>query len=487
MPDPVVDSRQWISKVTLPFQNTYHFKDEGARELIENLSGSTSYLGITTTPLYDECTTNPISISGQNITASNGNLAIYGKREFIFDGTKWNAFGDLELIDFDIDTANVFGTETTFAGNESNVSFTGGTTDKVLGEATTFALSSGSVTHGSPSVDSVLGSDTTFSASAQTVTLGGTTKYLTATASGAGASWNNPNTQTVVTGYASPTTQTFVKTVDVVSGKYLVTTSITPTNGTESVSKVTRTTSKLATTTVPNVTSNANKTLEFSVGGTDGETLIISGTGFSQNVYTASLTGLGAAVTVATGGVADNGGGADIVTGVTISDKTVAKAGSAVTVATGATAANGTGDAIVSGVTVSSSGPAITGLGTASTAEVIGAAATFTNAQPTITLTAHSTNVNNSIPFLETAAPTVSVPTITASTSDLVNAVIGMPTSTVGTAITVGTNDKVTAVTNVGTAKAAGQVITVTPSVVAAVTDVRLKDSGENSGSGSGS
>ena len=62
-----------------------------------------------------------------------------------------------------------------------------------------------------------------------------------------------------------------------------------------------------------------------------------------------------------------------------------------------------------------------------------------------------------------------------------------MPTSTVGTAITVGTNDKVTAVTNVGTAKAAGQVITVTPSVVAAVTDVRLKDSGENSGSGSGS
>lgn len=469
-----------ISKITLPSGTTYDIKDAGARELISRLSGSTSFLGITTTPLYDGCTTSTVEVNDTNTPVVNGNIAIYGKREFIFDGTKWSEFGDLELVDVTTQTANVFGTSTTFAGNESNVTFTGGTNDVVLGESTTFALSSGAVTHGSPTVDAVLGNDTTFSASSQTVTLGDTKKYLTATASGAGASWNNKNQKTVVTGYASPTTDTFIKEIDVVTGNKLVTTSITPTNGTETVSKVTQTTSKLATTSVPNVTSNANKTIEFAMGGADGETLIISGSGFgtgnSANTYTASLTGLGSPVTVATGSAAANGGGTDIVTGITISDKTVAKVGSAVTVATGATAANGTGDAIVSGVTVSSSGPALTGLGTASTAEVIGASSTFTNAQPTITLTANATNTSGSIQYIESASPTVSVPTITASTNDLVDAVIAMPISTVGTAITVGTNDKVTAVTNVGTAKAAGQVITVTPSTVAAVTSVTLTD-----------
>ena len=469
-----------ISKITLPSGTTYDIKDAGARELIQRLSGSTAYLGITTTPLYDECTTSTISVDGTNIPVVNGNIAIYGKREFIFDGNKWNEFGDLELLDVTTTSANVFGTSTTFSGNESNVTFTGSANDVVLGEDTTFALSSGSVTHGSPTVDAVLGNDTTFSASSQTVTLGDTTKYLTATASGAGASWNNKNQKTVVTGYASPTTDTFVKEVEVVTGNKLVTTSIVPTNGTETVSQVTKTTSKLSTTSVPNVTSNANKTIEFAMGGSDGETLIISGSGFgtgnSANTYTASLTGLGSPVTVATGGVAANGGGTDIVTGVSITDVSVAKVGSAVTVATGATAANGTGDAIVSGVTVSSSGPALTGLGTASTAEVIGASSTFTNAQPTITLTANATNASGSIKYIESASPTVSVPTITASTNDLVDAVIAMPTSTVGTAITVGTNDKVTTVTNIGTAKAAGQVITVNPAVVSAVTNVTLTD-----------
>lgn len=470
-----------ISKITLPSGTTYDIKDAGARELISHLSGSTSYLGITTTPLYDECTTATISINGTNTPVTNGNIAIYGKREFIYDGTKWSEFGDLELIDVTTTTSNVFGTSTTFAGNESNVTFTGGTTDKVLGEDTTFALASGSVTHGSPTVDSVLGADTTFSASAQTVTLGDTTRYLTASASGGGTAWNNKNAKTVVTGYESPTSATFVKDLTITGNKKLVTTSITPTDGTETVSKVTKTASKLAVTNVPNVTSNANKELTFTMGGSDGETLIISGSGFgtgaSANTYTASLTGLGTAITVATGSVASNGEGTDIVTGVTISDKTVAKAGSAVTVATGSTSTSGNGDTIVTEVAVADSGTALTGLGTKSTAEVIGSSSTFTNTQPTVTLTANETNESGSIQYIQSASPTVSVPTISKATNDLVDAVTAMPTSTVGTSITVGTNDKVTAVTGIGTAKAAGQVITVTPSTVAAVTSVTLSDS----------
>ena len=43
----------------------------------------------------------------------------------------------------------------------------------------------------------------------------------------------------------------------------------------------------------------------------------------------------------------------------------------------------------------------------------------------------------------------------------MVNAVISMPTSTVGTAITVGTNDQPTVVKTLGTGTAAAQTITV--------------------------
>lgn len=472
----------YISKITLPSGSTYNIKDAGARQLIESLSGSTAFLGITTTPLYDQSTASSITVNNTSVEVANGNIAIYGKREFIYDGTKWNEFGDLELVDVTTETESVFGTSTTFKGNQSNVTFTGGSSDVVLGENTTFALTSGTVTHGTPSVDAVLGTGTNFTAGAQTVTLGDTKKYLSAAASGGGAAWNSKDQKTAVTGYSSPTTDLFVKEVEVVSGNKLVTTSIVPTNGTESVSKVTSTSSKLATTTIPNVTSNANKTITFSMGtGDNAETLIISGTGFpaNSNTYTASLTALGTAITAATGDVAANGAGANIVTGVTISDKTVAKVGSAVTVATGATDANGGGDSIVSGVTVKSSATALTGLGDPDVAYVIGASSTFTNTQPTITLTANASNNTGRIQYIESASPTVSVPTITAANNDHVDAVVAMPTSTVGTAITVGTNDKVTAITNIGTGKAAGQTITVTPSVVSAVTSVTLTDTSD--------
>ena len=481
----------YISKITLPSGSTYNIKDAGARQLIESLSGSTAFLGITTTPLYDQCTTSSITVNDASVEVMNGNIAIYGKREFIYDGTKWNEFGDLELVDVTTDSRNVFGTSTTFQGNQSNVTFTGGSSDVVLGEDTTFTLTNGSVTHGAPTVDAVLGTGTTFSAGSQTVTLGDTKKYLSAGASGGGTSWNSKDQKTAVTGYSSPTTDIFVKEVEVVSGNKLVTTSIVPTNGTESVSKVTRTASKLATTTIPNVTSNADKTITFSMGtGDNSETLIISGTGFpaNSNTYTASLTALGTAITAATGGVAANGAGTNIVTDVTINDVTVAKAGSAVTVATGATDANGGGDSIVSGVTVKSSAAALTGLGDPEVAYVIGASSTFTNTQPTITLTANASNNTGRIQYIESASPTVSVPTITAADNDHVDAIVGMPTSSVGTAITVGTNDPVTAITNMGTGKAAGQVITVTPDVVSAVTSVTLTDTSANSNSsGNGS
>lgn len=484
----------YISKITLPSGNTYDIKDATAREAIAALEGGSYFLGITSTEIHDGSTLATISIGGVDTTATNGNIAIYGKKEFIFDGTKWSEFGDLEALKLTTATTNVLGAGTTLTNSTSAVTFSGGTTDKVLGEATTFALTNGAITHGTPTTDSVLGADTVFAASAPSVSLGGSTKYLSASAIGANTTWSSKDQKEVVTGYTSPTTDTFVKSVAAETNKKLVITSITPTNGTETVSKVTQTASKLVTTSVPNVTGNSDVTIpnvtsigsasnwSFAMGtGTDNETLIISGgNGTAPTLGTAlsaSKVTLGTAITAATGAVDSNGSGSDIVTSVSVSDKTVAKAGSAMNVATGDTATDGTGAAIVTGVTIGESASALTGLGTPATATVIGSSSTFNTTQPTISLTANAETANGRITYLESATPTATAPTISVSTPDVVSAVTGMPTSTVGTAITVGTNDKVTAITGVGTGTAAAQSITIgNNDIVAAITTAELTE-----------
>lgn len=84
-----------ISKITLPSGTTYNIKDQTARDLISNLDGYTDYLGVTTTALTDGATTNPISVDGSSITAKKGNIVNYGSKEFIFNGTAWQEFGDM--------------------------------------------------------------------------------------------------------------------------------------------------------------------------------------------------------------------------------------------------------------------------------------------------------------------------------------------------------------------------------------------------------
>ena len=53
------------------------------------------YIGTTTTALTDGATTNPITISGESITAVAGNVVFYGDDEFVFDGTTWEQFGSV--------------------------------------------------------------------------------------------------------------------------------------------------------------------------------------------------------------------------------------------------------------------------------------------------------------------------------------------------------------------------------------------------------
>ena len=72
-----------ISKITLPSGTTYNIKDEHARELIDEMSGYTDFLGVTTTALSDGATTNPIKINNVDVTAKKGNIATYGSAEFL--------------------------------------------------------------------------------------------------------------------------------------------------------------------------------------------------------------------------------------------------------------------------------------------------------------------------------------------------------------------------------------------------------------------
>ena len=121
-----------LSKITLPSGTTYNLKDAYAREILETLSGYTRFLGVTTTALTDGATTNPITIGGSSVTAQSGDIATYGSEEFIFNGTSWQAFGDLSglgaLAFKDTASGNFTPAGTvskpTFTGSSSNVTVT---------------------------------------------------------------------------------------------------------------------------------------------------------------------------------------------------------------------------------------------------------------------------------------------------------------------------------------------------------------------------
>lgn len=58
------------------------------------LSGAMKFLGISTTAIQDEATTNPITIGTANVTVSAGNVVLYGSKEFVWTGNKWEELGN---------------------------------------------------------------------------------------------------------------------------------------------------------------------------------------------------------------------------------------------------------------------------------------------------------------------------------------------------------------------------------------------------------
>ena len=599
-----------ISKITLPSGNTYDIKDATARSMIAGgitfkiVWTATDYASSSApsaakkaeipvdytiyynhgasftkgTLVASETTKGTFYLIYSKTTA--GSLDVYEEVVTVEDDRTtphtffWEKIGDTQIdlsnvvtyVTLNKVTDVVLGEATTFTNSSSNVTFSGGTTDKVLGEDTTFALTSGSVTHGTPTKKDALGASATFSATPASVITSVTpdSTYVKATASGTAVGANG--TGSAITSI-TPTSDTFLKSASAVTSNLvttsitptngtesvslvskgshkLVTTSITPTNGTESVSKVTKTASKLVTTSITPVSGSTSitpvesRTSQTTANGTytltavnpassadttdansndvydpdecmlvwpnvQNETLILragSLTLGTQTTYSAgapraslAVPTAASAVTVATGSVSSSGTGSDIVTAVTVSDKTVAKAGSAVTVATGAvttagtggdplaglTVSNktvakagsavtvatgsvddeGTGDAVVTQVAIGTTASALTGLGTPSTDTFLKSVKVTT--QPTITLTKSDTSSTGAIELVEDVDTTTSGITVSVATADTVSAVTAMPTSTVGTGITVGTNDKVTVIKTLGTGTAAAQTITV--------------------------
>lgn len=58
------------------------------------LSQAMKFIGTTTTVLSDGSTTAAIRIGSDTVTAVSGNIAIYGSKEFIFNGSTWEELGD---------------------------------------------------------------------------------------------------------------------------------------------------------------------------------------------------------------------------------------------------------------------------------------------------------------------------------------------------------------------------------------------------------
>ncbi len=113
-----------IKQITLPSGTTYDIKDEWARERINALGNYSYFMGVTTTVISDGDTTNPVTINSQSVTAETGGIVTYGSAEFIWNGSAWQAFGDLSGLG-DMAFADTASGSYTPVGSVSKPTFTG--------------------------------------------------------------------------------------------------------------------------------------------------------------------------------------------------------------------------------------------------------------------------------------------------------------------------------------------------------------------------
>lgn len=86
-----------ISQFTMPDGNIVELKDKVAREAV---AGGTHFLGVTTTEIIDGSTTTTLTIGDGSVTAANGDIVVYGIKEFIYASadSKWHELGDVSML-----------------------------------------------------------------------------------------------------------------------------------------------------------------------------------------------------------------------------------------------------------------------------------------------------------------------------------------------------------------------------------------------------
>ncbi len=150
-----------ISQFTLPDGNVIELKDKVARDAI---IGGTHFLGVTTTAIADGSSIQDILIGEDLRTAANGDIVVYGNKEFIWANadSMWHELGDVSTLGslaFKDEASTLYTPSGTVGGRftGAEISYTpAGTvsspTITVTGSPVTISefASSGSVTPGAP-------------------------------------------------------------------------------------------------------------------------------------------------------------------------------------------------------------------------------------------------------------------------------------------------------------------------------------------------
>ena len=351
-----------IEKITLPSGNSYWIADREIRDVVDTLSQTVAG-GVSYNVGWDGTSAPTVGNIPEGVTVEYNGTTYTGT----LDANNATP-GAFYLVKSATQTDNDVYDEYVPVGN------TGEKTWELIGNTQADLSDLVTAVSLTKQTDTAIGTDATFTITQPTVALatGATagdgvvsvaTGIASASASGGGAAWNSKDSKTVITSYPG------------VTGS--------------AASSVTPTTKKLATTTVTGVSGSTTPSVvqgrTSQTTATGGATASTTNTDWLKGVsVTNKVLTFGAATPATQTTYSANAPG-------TITVPTAAS--SATTVATGATTTSGSGADIVTDVEVGDTVTVLTGLGIPNTATVVGTSATFTNTQPTITVTPSTTNI----------------------------------------------------------------------------------------------
>ena len=468
-----------ISKITLPSGSTYDIKDAVARNAIAggvtfivawdgtgtpvaaNVPRGVTVSGVTGTMAPSSAQAGAFYLVKSSTTPGAETLDIYDEyvviKPDLSDNTTWfwEKIGDTKLNLTDVVTGvtlnkatdTVVGTDASFTVTQPKISLsTTATAETGKTVSVTTGLSGKGSSGSSVGVLTALGNPTTSSVltgvkitTQPTITLAtgatagngvisvatgasGTTKYIGGSATGGSTSWRTKDNQTVVTGYESPTSNSFVTGVSATSRK-LKTTTITGVNGSTSPKVVPdRQEQTTATGATTSVSDNSKILANVSVAN---EVLTIGAVNLStQTTYSAAAPTQITIPTAATETIVATGAVVD----------------STVNETNGAT--------VVIAASASGNANALTGLGSPTTASVIGANSEFSNTPPQIELSLADTTAEGKVGVITgVSASTTNIKATASGTAvgadGTANAVTGYPNITSDTISVSATNTNI--------------------------------------------